>query len=395
MRLFKRGICRFLSVFERSKYSKFKKASQDFNKADNLYFSLFQNSTIGLYQTTPEGKILSANPAMIKMLDFDSLEDLLSRDLSQGSYIEDRKREEFMSFLENNDVITDYESEWYTKHGKVVYVKEGARAVRDKNGQIFRYDGTVENITNLKKAELELIKAKQKAEENDRLKSAFLANMSHEIRTPLNGILGFSELLLEKDLSLENRTRYINTIHKSGDRLLDTINDIIDISKIESGQMPMHLEDVNVIELISDLYLFFLPQCNEKGIILNSKDCDITTDLILKTDKSKLNSILTNLIKNAIKYTTEGEIRVSCKQKDELIEFFVSDTGIGIPHEKHKSIFNRFEQVDIYDKRSFQGSGLGLTITKAYVEMLKGKIWLESEEGKGSTFYFTLPYPIN
>ena len=241
----------------------------------------------------------------------------------------------------------------------------------------------------IKKRTEELYEAKIKAEESDLLKSAFLANMSHEIRTPMNGIIGFTTLLKEADLTNEEMSLYIDIINKSGERLLNTINDIIDISKIDSHQMQLSIEEISANEIIYDLYNFFKIQCDVNKVDLK---LDINSnDLKINADKNKFNSILTNLIKNAVKFTENGEIIIGYKKEPEHYLFFIKDTGIGIPKERQEAIFNRFVQADIKDVNAFQGSGLGLSIAKAYVEMLEGKIWVESEVNKGSTFYFTIP----
>ena len=250
------------------------------------------------------------------------------------------------------------------------------------------------DITNIKKKEEELITAKERAEESDRLKSAFLANMSHEIRTPMNGILGFANLLKEVDLKSEKQQEYITIIEKSGDRMLNIINEIMDISKIESGQMNIFITDVDINKCLEDSYLFFKHEAERKNIELKLTKVLNTNEIILKTDLDKLNSILFNLIKNAIKYTMQGTVEFGYglnNSKNEL-EFFVKDTGIGIPKDRQLAIFERFIQADIEDKMAHQGAGLGLTISKAFVEMLGGGLWLESELNVGTTFYFTLPY---
>ena len=238
----------------------------------------------------------------------------------------------------------------------------------------------------------ELIIAKEHAEESDRLKSAFLANMSHEIRTPMNGVLGFAELLKQPKLSSETQQEYINLIEISGERLLNIINDIIDISKIESGQMEVVISETNINEQIENIYKFFKPETEKNRTQLLIKNTLSTKESIIETDKEKVYAILTNLVKNAIKFTQEGSIEFGYEKKEKYLEFYVKDTGKGIANENKEIIFERFMQSGKPYDINNQGTGLGLSISKAYVEILGGKIWVESEEGKGSIFYFTLPY---
>ncbi|TXE16719.1 response regulator [Psychroserpens burtonensis] len=242
----------------------------------------------------------------------------------------------------------------------------------------------------------ELIIAKDHAEESDKLKSAFLANMSHEIRTPMNGILGFADLLKEPGLTGDEQQKYITIIKKSGLRMLNIINDIINISKIESGLMEVNIQQANINKQIEFIYTFFKPQVEAKGIHFKIKKGLTNKEAFIKTDSEKLYSILTNLVKNAIKYTNKGTIELGYilkREKDSKeLEFQIKDTGIGIPKDRQKAIFKRFIQADIANKKAHQGAGLGLSISRAYAEMLGGKIWMESQEGKGSIFYFTLPY---
>lgn len=370
------------------------KAKARAEESKDLYFGLFNNSTIGLYQTTPSGQILSANNSLIKMLKFDSLKDLLQRDLTKGSYVDENKRIEFKTILQEKGKITDFESKWYTKHGEIITVLEGTKATKNAKGEIIRYDGAVQDITFKKKIQQELIIAKEKAEESDRLKSAFLANMSHEIRTPMNGILGFSDLLKEPNLSGKKQKKYIEIIEKSGVRMLNIINDIIDISKIESGQMKLSMSETSVNDKLEYIYTFFKPEVEKKRLKLSLKNKLLSKEATIITDPDKFLAILINLVKNAIKYTNEGSIEFGCENKGKYLEGFVKDTGIGISKDRQEAIFERFIQADIEDKLARQGAGLGLAISKSYVELLGGKIWVVSEEGIGSTFYFSLPYNV-
>jgi len=246
-----------------------------------------------------------------------------------------------------------------------------------------------QDVTEIRKNQLELIKAKEQAEESDRLKSAFLANMSHEIRTPMNGIMGFTSLLKEPDLSPKEKQQFVEVIERSGFRLLGIINDLIDISKIESGSIQAIVSKVCLKEQMNYLYAFFTPEVDSKGMELFFDNNQ--SDLSIATDKEKFLAILTNLIKNAIKYSVKGSIHVGFKQKKNMLEFYVADSGVGISSNEIESIFDRFIQADNHLSSAIEGAGLGLAITKAYVKLLGGEIWVNSVVAKGSTFYFTLP----
>ncbi|SHK01127.1 PAS domain S-box-containing protein [Tangfeifania diversioriginum] len=266
-----------------------------------------------------------------------------------------------------------------------------AELQKDETGKPKKVIGVLHDVTVQKTIEKQLIEAKEEAEQADRLKSAFLANMSHEIRTPMNGIMGFTELLQNPELSGEQQQKFIEIIHKSGDRMLETVNAIIDISRIETGQTEIKLSTINVNNEIEALYNFFLPEARNKGLQLNIENFIPESDCHWDTDVSKFNSIFTNLVKNALKYSDEGFVNIGCEIRNKQLYCFVKDTGIGIPKERQAAIFNRFEQADIEDTRVFEGCGLGLAIAKAYTEMLGGEIGVESEEGKGSAFWFSLP----
>ncbi|MFO7755558.1 MAG: PAS domain S-box protein [Bacteroidales bacterium] len=250
---------------------------------------------------------------------------------------------------------------------------------------------TVMDVSARKQLIDDIIEAKEKAEEHDRLKSAFLANISHEIRTPMNGILGFTELLKAPDLSVSELSQYTDIIQHSGNRMLDTINDLIDISRIETGQLEINPSDIDICELVNSHVNFFKLQAGRKGLELHYSGMPEGPECMINTDPSKLDSILTNLIKNAIKFTYEGEIEVSCKHQGDFIEIAVQDTGIGIPAELHDKIFERFIQSDNSLTKQYEGSGIGLSIVKAYVELLGGDLTLTSEVDKGSAFSFTIP----
>jgi hypothetical protein len=278
------------------------------------------------------------------------------------------------------------------KDGELYWESASISPILNAQGKTTHYIAIKEDITNRKKVEKQLIKAKEKAEESDRLKLAFLANMSHEIRTPMNGILGFTELLKTPNLAGEEQQEYIRIIERSGIRMLNIINDIISISKVESGQVEISLSETNINEQIKYLYTFFKPEAAQKGIHLSINNPLSSKEAVINTDREKVYAILTNLVKNALKFTDSGSIEFGYVKKGNLLEFFVKDTGFGISKSHKKIIFERFRQGNETVTRTHEGSGLGLAISKAYVEMLGGEIWVESEKGKGSSFYFTIPF---
>lgn len=356
-------------------------------------------SPLGIRIVSIDGHTIYVNKAFLDIYEFASLAEFTNTPArnryTPECYLQHQERK--AKRISGGDVY-EYELSIVRKNEEIRHVKVSRKEILwngIKHFQVINLD-----ITDQKKLTSELIAAKERAEESDRLKSAFLANISHEIRTPMNGILGFAELLKENDLSNEQQKEYIGIIETSGARLLNIINEIVDISKIESGQMKVSRSVTNVNLQIDYLFQFFKTETANKKLELSTKKSLPDQEAILFTDREKLYSILTNLVKNAIKYTDKGSIefgyvststKTESNSKSSELQFFVKDTGIGILAHRHEAIFERFIQADIVDKMARQGAGLGLAITKAYVEMLGGKIWVESEEGKGSTFYFTIP----
>ncbi|MFZ4398723.1 MAG: response regulator, partial [Bacteroidales bacterium] len=238
----------------------------------------------------------------------------------------------------------------------------------------------------------ELNLAKNRAEESDRLKTAFLNNISHEIRTPFNGLLGFISMIQNEKLNIEDRDEYIRIINKSADRLMNTINDIIEISQIQAGLIKLNKSETNIKNLLDDIYVQHKKNADRKSLNFIVKNELAGTIKYVSTDSLKLNSILSIFVGNAMKFTTKGEVEINVKQESEYIVFSVKDTGLGIPENKQKLIFDRFMQADVSSTRKFEGAGLGLSIAKAHAEILGGDIHMDSVEGKGSIFSISIPY---
>jgi PAS domain S-box-containing protein len=247
------------------------------------------------------------------------------------------------------------------------------------------------DITDHKTTEDELIRSKERAEESDRLKTAFLHNVSHEIRTPMNAIVGFTTLLSEPGITPEDHRSYIDIITQSSNHLLSIVTDIIEISNVEAGKMKLNLTKTDIRTVFENLNFQFSPVAISKGLEFICRMPQSDTDSNFYTDSTKLIQVLSNLLSNALKFTSKGSIEFGYRRYDETLEFYVSDTGIGIPEDHRFKIFDRFYQVDSRQSREHEGTGLGLSLSKAYIEFLGGKIWFTSEVGRGSSFFVTIP----
>jgi len=399
-------VTRMLFYYAENQY----KIRNQLNKSEKKFRALFENSNDAIIII--ENEIYNeCNPVTLKIFGC-SLNDMIGKSLYDFSppYQSDGilSTEKSLPYLNSAKNGTSVRFDWLHNRLDGTTFDAEVSLSRLKINKKVLLQAIIRDISDRKQTEKELINAKEKAVESDRLKSAFLANMSHEIRTPMNGILGFAEILKISDLSDEQQQEYIGIIEKCGIRLLNIINDIIDISKIESGQISVFISETNVNEQMEFVYSFLKPEADQKLIRFLYQNNTLSNEIIIKTDREKLYAILINLVKNAIKYTDQGSIEFGYDSSlqhtqsndgsitdsfdgSKELRFYVKDTGIGIPNTRHDAIFERFIQAEIVDKMARHGAGLGLAISKAYVEMLGGKIWVESEVGKGSTFYFTLP----
>ena len=353
------------------------KLAQETKNLAKRYHILFEksNNAVMLFHFD-SGNILEVNEKVCELFDYTS-EELKNKSLMD--YFDD-----YEQMKKNVKELTamPFEME-LTRHNRSTFYAQIILNILEEENNTFIYV-IIYDISVRKQQEKELVLAKEKAEESDRLKLAFISNISHEIRTPLNGIIGFSNLLGRENLMLEDKRKYISFINENNDTLLKLINDILEISKIETDTVPDHPEACNLNELCQNII-------NKERI-----DLPITIDLQLtdvpnikvQVDKVKLTQILSNLISNAKKFTQEGKIIIGYSVKRDMVEFFVKDTGIGISKDMHEIIFKRFTQID----QNSKGTGLGLAICKALVDKIGGKIWIQSQKGKGTAIFFTFKY---
>ena len=369
-----------------------KHTEDQLTKSEQRFRTLAETAPVGIFRTDANGATTYVNPRWSEITQ-QTLSDAQGYGWVNAVHPDDRDMLT-QSWQLAVQAKTASEIEYRFKHhdGSVAWVIGKATPQKDEHGVTIGYIGTLSEITERKLMELDLIAAKEKAEENDRLKTAFLHNISHEIRTPMNAIVGFSDLLLETNLDYEKYKNYVDIINKSSNQLLSIISDIISISTIEAGQEKVHEKSIDLNSLIVSIHQQFNLVVKNKSVEFRYKALAPDEDAMIVSDEIKLIEILSNLVNNAFKFTDKGSVEFGYCIKNNEIEFMVKDTGIGIPESKFESIFKRFFQVETDSDRTYGGSGLGLSISKAYVEMLGGKIWVNSQVNSGSTFYFTIPY---
>ncbi|OQX79243.1 MAG: hypothetical protein B6D61_03900 [Bacteroidetes bacterium 4484_249] len=374
-----------------------KKINKALTENEEMLRSIFDASPYSICVIDEKGTILDCNNSTCKMLHAANKRKIIKKQFKEfviPEQIEAATKRFKKAF--NNETITQDQFILKRKDNTTFQAEISGGMIKDSSGKPKAYVMIITDITerigfieNLKKAKIE-------AEESDRLKTAFLANMSHEIRTPMNSIIGFSNLLNEPEIDQSKKEEYLTHILGSGNLLLSLIDDIIDISKIEAGQLSINMQECKINPIINEVFSSFNNSIKNKDVELHINVPAESDALSFKTDPVRLRQILSNLLGNALKFTEKGYIetgysfvRINSKQK---VEFYVKDTGIGIPPEKHDVIFDRFIQIDDSRKRKFGGTGLGLAISKRLVELLGGTIRVESNKGKGSVFYFILPY---
>jgi PAS domain S-box-containing protein len=378
-----------------------RRAADKLRESERRFSELLKNTFLYSAIVDMQGKIIFCNRSLLEVSEY-TFDEITEKNLFD-IFVPVESQEQlgllFTKAISGDESALNFEAEFLTKSGSRLLVSFNCTLLKDEDGKISGVAGIGENITKRRHTEAELLKSKVKAEESDKLKSIFLANMSHEIRTPMNSIMGFSELLGEKEMSEDSRIQYIDIIKSSSNRLLQLINDIIDLSKIEAKQLSVNVTECNLSELLANSIESF----RRSELLLKKPEIKLNLNLPEEIDKVKFLSdgvrvqqVLDNLVSNAIKYTKHGKIDVGCSitgsKGNEAIEIYVKDTGIGISPEMQEIVFERFRQVE--EGRYHEGAGLGLSISKGIVELLGGKIWFTSVVNIGSTFYFTIPYII-
>jgi len=373
--------------------------TKNISEKEKLFTSIFKESGIGIALIDINKKIVNFNKSFSELFGYtpDELLELTYLDL-----IHDEKHENASQFIDAifSSKLTKYKTEQpYIKNDKsIIWLKLTASVINDELGKPKYILGMGEDITDYLKAKENLKKAKEKAEESDRLKTAFLTNMSHEVRTPLNAVIGFSDLLADPNTDNELKKEFVEQINISSNTLIKLIDDIIDISQIDAGDLKLTKKRFNVSTILNGI----LSQNIEERKINSKDEIDIllhnpysNNTIYFESDEFRFKQIFEHLLNNALKYTHKGFIEFGFDIDDDNFPvFYVRDTGIGIPEDKKDQIFNRFTKIEDRSKL-YRGTGIGLTITQKLVELLGGKIWVDSHPGIGSVFYFSIPSKLD
>jgi PAS domain S-box-containing protein len=358
---------------------------------EQLLKSINHNINEAIYRSINRKGLVYVNEAFVRIFGYSSVEEVLKLNAIKLYYNANERRILGDELVEKGS-ISNKEVQFVRKDGTTFWGLLSSITIKREDGETY-FDGAIRDITEQKEAERQLKKAKEQAEEMNRLKSNFLANMSHEIRTPINGIIGLAEVMKEEFSNNKELRIYTELLQQSGNRLLNTITSILDLSKIESKQLNIKTEKVNLHHAISQLIPHLKILANKKSIQLEYQR-HISVDRKVLIDPIILDQILNNLIGNAIKFTKTGSVVIKTNLKrgaTEFVSILVIDTGIGISPDFIHDIFSPFKQESEGTKRRFEGTGLGLSLSKKYAEMFGGNIYVESEKGKGSTFELKIP----
>ncbi|MCV6611396.1 MAG: AAA family ATPase [Amphritea sp.] len=373
-------------------------------QSEHEYRSLFENSVEAIFRASAQGHFISANPALAELLGYSSPEEFLDAitDIGSQCFVHQLDLQNFLAQLDDNNRVIGFETQWLRRGGSPVYVSISAIRHLDEQGNALYYEGSLTNITERiakesaerqqREAQLNL----EKAEAASLAKSEFLATMSHEIRTPMNGILGMAQLLQKGTLSHEQQ-RQVQAIYQSGQSLLSILNDVLDFTKAEAGQIELDRSPFSLRKVLDEMQLILEPMTQEKQLTFRLRIHDPLPGRVLG-DRRSLGQVLMNLCANAVKFTEQGfvhvDVRCTTTSDQALIEVEVQDSGIGISKEAHSRIFQHFSQADSSITRRYGGTGLGLAISKQIIEKQQGQIGFDSQPDKGSRFWFRLGYPL-
>ncbi len=356
------------------------------------YRVLFENAPLGIFTAKPDGTILEVNNELLNILGSPSIDATKEINILKFPLLkENGYSKKFLESCQTGEIVRS-EMHYTSKWGVTKWLTSQIVPLRNDAGKIEKIYTVIEDISDRKKTEEDLILAKEKAEESDHLKSEFLANLSHEIRTPMNGIIGFASLLEEEKISRASSKNYLKIVINSATQLLRIIDDILEISKLETHQVKLRPRKVNINDLLQESFAVFDMKAKDKklSLYLDKPLDDEAAEITI--DDSKLHKIINNLAENALKFTHEGFIKMGYNVKGKQLEFYIKDTGVGINPSSQEVIFERFSQEEKEMSRKVGGLGLGLSIAKANAELLGGTIRVESEKGKGATFFISVPF---
>ncbi|MFA7228770.1 MAG: PAS domain-containing sensor histidine kinase, partial [Melioribacteraceae bacterium] len=371
-----------------------KKSEEALRESELRFRGLYENATIGIYRTSPEGKILMANPTLLRIFGYESLDELVGISAEQ-SYADPKSRDIFLKEITERGSVFGFESQWRKKDGTLIYIRESARASKDPDGNVLYYEGTVEDISDKKKTEEELIEAKEHAEQSDNLKSEFLAQMSHEIRTPLNVILSFTGMMKEElqeqvDDELKNA---FDVIDEEGKRIMRTVELILNMSELQTGSYSYRSKRFDLFkDVLAKAHKSFQVIADKKKLLLGLyNNCG---EAPVDADEYSVNQIFHHLIDNALKYTPAGKVNITIgRDPGNNIYVDIVDTGIGIADEFLPNLYLPFTREEKGYTRNYEGNGLGLALVKKYCEMNGAEIKVTSIKDKGTTFRVSFPNP--
>ena len=373
-------------------------SAEALRKAQENLHSIFENAVEGIYQSTPDGRFMSVNPALARMYGYETPEEMIEdvTDIRHQVYVNPEDQATFARLMIERGYVQGFEYQIQRRDGSTFWTSENARAVRDPDGTLLHYEGTIQDISEKKQAQEEMRKAKELADNANKAKSDFLASMSHELRTPLNGILGYAQIL-NRDPQLTGKQKSgVEIIQRSGDHLLTLINDILDLSKIEAQKLDLQLSEFHLPDFLQQIANIIRVRAEQAELLFDYEPVsDLPTGV--RGDEKRLRQVLLNLLGNAVKFTEKGGVLLKVGYEDssngtKRLRFQVEDTGRGIPQDQLDEIFKPFQQVTGHS-RQVEGTGLGLSITKKLVGLMGGELGVKSIPGQGSTFWFTVDLP--